>query len=404
MPLTETAIRNAKPSVKVKKLTDAHGLQLHVFPAGSKLWRYAFRFEKKARTLALGSYPDISLMAARRLMMDARELVKDGIDPVASRQAVARQDSTARGNTFGHVADQLVEKKTREKRGERTLEKVRWLRSIAEAKLGKRPIADITAGEILHLLKPLEKAGKLETARRLRSLIGEVFRLGIALDVVSSDPTVALRGAIAAPVVQHQPAILDPARLGELLRAIDGFSGQPQTKAALQLGLLLALSPGELRLSKWTDIDLEFGIWTIEAGRMKMRREHRTPLPRQGVEILSELKRITGHGRDNLAFPSARSVRVPISENTANAALRRLGFEKDEVVAHGFRATFNSFVSESGLWSHDAIERQLSHVDKNSVRAAYMRADFFEERKRMMQWWADRLDAFRALPPGKSAR
>lgn len=404
MPLTDVAIRKTKPGDKLRKLSDSGGLQLHIFPNGSRLWRYAYRFDGKARTMAFGAYPGVTLQAARRLHFEAREKVLGGVDPQAAKrreQAVARAE---RSNTFGLMADALIEKKEREARADRTMEKVRWLLSLARPALGERPLNEITAGDILAVLRPIERAGKLETARRLRSLVGEVFRLAIANDLLSTDPTLSLRGALVTPRVRHHAAITDPAKLGELMRAIDGFTGQPQTKAALQLLSLTALRPGELRLSKWTDIDFEGASWSVEAGRMKQRRAHRVPLPGQAVTILSELRRITGHGRDNLIFPSARSVTIPISENTMNAALRRLGFSKEEMTSHGFRASFSSLANESGLWNRDAVERQLSHVDQDAVRRAYARSDFFEERQRMMQWWADELERFRTLPSTRSAQ
>lgn len=404
MALTDAKIRAARAGKAILKLSDGGGLQLHVLSSGTKVWRYAYRFGGKQKGIGFGSYPETSLAEARRRHLEARQLLADGVDPAGAKQAAKAARADVKANTFAVFANELTEKKQRENRAERTMEKVRWLLTIATPALGARPITEITAGEILAVLRPMERAGKLETARRVRSLIGEVFRLAIALDVAQTDPTLALRGAIVTPTVTHRPAITDPDRLGELLRAVDGFTGQPQTKAAIQLAALLVLRPGEIRLSKWTDIDLEAGVWRIDAGRAKMRREHRTPLPRQAIEILQALKRITGHGRDNLVFPSARSVRIPISENTMNAALRRLGFDQTEMVSHGFRSTFSSLANEAGLWNPDAIERQLAHVDKNAVRRAYARADFFEERTRMLAWWAGELDRFRRLPPKNSAQ
>jgi integrase len=293
------------------------------------------------------------------------------------------------------VADELLDKKKREGVAAATAGKVEWLLDLAKADLGALPIADISAGEVLRVLRPLEAAGKLETAKRLRAVIGSVFRYAIATARADSDPTQALRGAIASPKQQHRAAITDPGAFGGLLRAIDGFKGQPTTKAALQLMALLACRPGELRHASWLEFDLDGCVWEVPAARMKMRRPHRIPLPAQAVNILKVLHPITGHGAAGLVFPGLRSVKRPISENTMNGALRRIGFSQEEATAHGFRSTFSTLANESGKWSVNAIEAALAHIEPNAVRRAYARADYRDERVKMMQWWADYCDTLR---------
>jgi integrase len=282
---------------------------------------------------------------------------------------------------------------TREGRAEATLKKTKWLFDFARPLIGERPVAEISAAEVLAVLRKVEVRGRHETARRLRSTIGSVFRYAIATARADNDPTFALRGALTAPKVKPRAAVTDSKAVGALVRSVWGYDGQPATKAALQLMAYLFPRPGELRLAEWPEFDLEAAVWSIPALRMKMRRPHKVPLPSQAIAILTQLREITGSGM--LLFPSVRSRHRPISDNTLNAALRRLGYSQDEATAHGFRATASSLLNESGLWHADAIERQLAHEDADAVRRAYARAEFWDERIRMMQWWADKLDALR---------
>jgi integrase len=270
------------------------------------------------------------------------------------------------------------------------LRKLEWLFNLAKPDLGSRPITAIEAPEVLHVLRRVEARDRLETARRLRSIIGSAFRYAVATGRAASDPTGALKGALIAPTVRHRAAIVSPAGLGELLRAIEGHNGMPEVRAGLQLLALTFVRPGEMRGATWLEIDFEAAIWTVPADRTKMRRPHRVPLARRTIEILSRLREITGDAP--LILPGARGRGRQLSENTLNAALRRLGYAKDEMTAHGFRAAASSMLNESGLWNPDAIEAQLAHVEGNAVRRAYARAEFWDERVRMMQWWADRLD------------
>lgn len=394
MALTDLRIRNLKPTDKTFKVSDGGGLNLTVTPKGSKLWRLSYRFTGKQKTLAIGSYPVVTLEKAREARLAAKRLLADDIDPSEARKSEKRQQRVSAGNTFQTVAEEYIEKLKKEGRSPRTISKVEWLLGISYPAIGRRPIAEISSAEVLEVLRSVEKRGRLETARRLRSTIGSVFRYAIATVRAENDPTVALRGALIAPTVTHRAAITDRKALGGLLRAVDGFDGQPTTRAALQLIAILFPRPGELRMAAWSEIDFDNAIWTIPASRTKMRREHRIPLPSQAIAILRGLHELTGNGA--LLFPSVRSAHRCISENTLNAALRRMGYAKDEVTAHGFRATASTLLNESGQWSPDIIERQLAHIDQNEIRRAYARADYWNDRVRMMAWWADFLDAAKA--------
>lgn len=400
MPLTDTAVRNAKGAERQFKIADGGGLYVLVQPNGTRLWRMDYRFNGKRLTLAIGRYPEVGLADARKAREAAREQLAKGEDPSFKKKMAKVAAKVASANTFRAVAEEYVDKLKREKQAEATLQKTEWLLGLAYPNLGSRPIAEITAPEVLAVLQAVERRGRHESARRLRSTISRVFRYAVATARAEIDPTFALRGALTAPVVTSRAAITNPAALGGLLRAIDGFEGQPTTKAALQLMAMLFPRPGELRQAEWCEFDLAGAVWSIPEGRMKMRRPHRVPLPRQAIELLRNLQAITGQG--TLAFPSVRTVRRPISENTMNAALRRLGYTQAEASSHGFRATASTLLNESGLWNPDAIERQLAHVDGNSVRRAYARGEHWDERMRMMQWWADFLDERRSACGGRA--
>ncbi len=388
--LTDRAIRASKPNATITKLSDGGGLQLWVTPDGAKRWRLAYRYNGRQKTLAIGVYPGTGLRDAREARDQARRLLATGQDPTLTKRLAKASKIAASANTFDAIADELLGKKRLEAKAERTTSKTEWLLSLARNDLGGRPIADITAPEILRVLKSVEARGRLETAKRLRATIGQVFRLAVATGRADADPTGALRGAIASPVVQHRAAIIEPKAFGGLLRAIATYDGAPETQAALQLIAVTFVRPGELRAAEWSEFDFDAAVWSIAAEKMKMRRPHRVSLAPQALAILRSLREVPGNGR--FLFPSNRSPKRCMSENTVNAALRRLGFSKDEMTGHGFRSAASSMLNESGLWSADAIERQLAHVDADSVRRAYARADYWEERIRMMAWWADRCD------------
>lgn len=393
MPLTDAKIRSLKSGSKPAKFSDGSGLFVLVTPNGSKLWRLAYRFAGKQKTLAIGPYPDVSLEMARKSRTDARRLLADGVDPSEQKRLERLRQKVSAANTFHAISNEYLTKLRREGRAENTISKVIWLIGLANPKLGRRPIVEISSAEILDVLRDIEVRGHLETARRLRSTIGSVFRYAISTARADNDPTVALRRALVVPKVRHRAAITEPAALGGLLRAIDDFAGQLATRAALQLMALLFPRPGELRAAEWDEFDLDGAVWSIPAQRTKMRRKHRVPLAVQSVTILKNLREISAN--QVLVFPSVRSAKRPLSENTFNAALRRMGYRKDEVSAHGFRATASTLLNESGHWREDVIERQLAHVEKNEVRRAYAGSEHWDERVAMMTWWADYLDELR---------
>jgi len=324
MPLTDTLIRNAKPAENVVKLSDGGGLQLWVMPTGSKLWNLAYRdLSRKQRKLSFGAYPTVSLAEARKRRDEAKALLASGVDPGQQKKIDKLTKAIANATTFKAVAEEYLERQAREGRAETTLAKNRYLLELAYPGIGNRPIAEIKAAEIVAILKHLEKRGTLEAAKRVRAIIGTVIRYAIATTRAEADPTPALKNAIIAPKVTHRAAITDAVAFGGLLRAIETFDGQPTTKAALRLLPLVFTRPSELRLAEWKEFDLDNAIWIIPANRTKMRREHSVPLSRQALAILHELQALTGQGR--LLFPGLRVVTRPISENTMNAALRRLG-------------------------------------------------------------------------------
>jgi integrase len=392
--LTDSAIRAAKSKTgQTVKLSDGGGLQLWVQPSGSKLWNLAYRFAGKQRKLAIGSYPGIGLKEARAKREEAKKLLTSGFDPSQQKRLGKLASESQKADTFEAISHEVLEKKRREGKSETTVCKAEWLFDLAIPALGPRPIAEITAPEVLAVLRQVEVGGRLETARRLRAIIGQAFRFAVATGRTMSDPTSALRGALAAPVVQHRAAIVEPVPFGALLRAIDGYDGTLVVRSALQLLALTFTRPGELRLATWKEFDLDAGVWTIPANRMKMRRPHRIPLASQAISVLEELRTLTG--QFELLFPGVRSPSRPQSENTLNAALRRLGYAKDDMSSHGFRAAASSLLNECGKWNADAIEAQLAHVEVNAVRKAYARAEYWAERVEMMAYWADRLDELR---------
>lgn len=396
MPLTAIQIQKAKARDKLFKLSDGQGLQLHIFPNESKLWRLAYRFDGKQKLLALGAFPEVGLKDAREAKERAKKLLAVGIDPNQQKRLDKILMASVRADTFEGIAAELVVRKQKEARSEKTITKLEWLLRLANEELGNRPITEIKPPEILNILKAIEDKGNYETATRLRSTISEVFRLAVASGRAESDPTRDLKGALVTPTVVPRAAIIDSRGFGGLLRAIDGYEGMAETGLALKLLALTFVRPGELRAGEWSEIDLDNNIWTIPASRMKMKRVHKVPLARQSIELIVTLKSISGNGK--LIFPSVRSNARCISENTLNAALRRLDYTKDMMTAHGFRTAASSILNESGLWNPDAIEAQLAHVESSAVRRAYARAEYWDERVRMMDWWADKLDQTRSSP------
>lgn len=396
MALTDVAIRNAKPRTKPYKMGDAFGLFVLIQPSGGKLWRFKYRFDGREKKLAIGTYPVIGLAEARRRRDQARELLAAGKDPSRERQREKLRTQVQAGNTFAAIAEEYCDKRKRD--GQKawaasTAARSEYLISLLKAPLGRMPITDIEPADVLAAVRKIERKGQLESARRTLQLAGAVFRYAVATARLASDPTRDLRGALTAPTVIHYGAIIDPARVGELLRAIDGYEGQPITKLAMQLAPHVFVRPGELRHAEWNEFDLEGALWTIPAGKTKMRKDHLVPLSRQSIAILEDLHALTGP--DGYVFPSIRSRKRPMSDNTINAGLRRLGYSTDEMTAHGFRAMASTLLNESGKWNPDAIERALAHGDSDRVRAAYHRGAHWKERVAMAQWWSDHLDQLR---------
>lgn len=390
MALTDIALRSAKPADKQFKLSDSGGLYVIVKPTGGKLWRWKYRFHGKEKMLALGVYPGVTLKEARERRDDAKRLLAQGKDPSAEKRRAAVRAKVSVGNTFEAVAGELIARAETESRADATLTKARWFLRLLEPALGHRPISEIEPYEILAVVKKQADAGHHETARRLLAFASRVFRHAIVTTRASRNPAADLKGALVAPRVKHHAAITDPGAVGALLRAIDGFEGQPSTRLALRLAPHVFVRPGELRSARWSEFDLEQAIWRIPAAKMKMRRDHVVPLSRQALKILREAQELSGDG--DCVFPGVRTPTRPMSENTLNAALRRLGYATEEMTSHGFRSTASTLLNESGRWSPDAIERALAHNDGDDVRAAYNRGAYWHERVRMAQWWSDYLD------------
>ncbi|MBW4331109.1 integrase arm-type DNA-binding domain-containing protein [Stakelama sp. CBK3Z-3] len=390
--LTNTQIRALKPAAQPYKVPDRDGLFLLVQPTGALLWRFRFKILGVERKLSLGSYPDVSLKEARLKRDEARAQVIDGIDPVEEKRQRRIEAELAAKTTFKLVAEEYIQKMEMEGRSPATIKKARWFLELLNG-IAKRPIASVSPHELLDVLKRVERRGHHETALRLRSFAGRVFRYGFATLRTDHNPADILRGALVVPRVKHHAALVEPARVGELLRAIDEYEGRPETRYALQLAPHVYLRPGELRQGKWSEIDFAEKVWRLPAERMKMKQPHAVPLSRQSLYLLKELRSLARSSE--FLFPALHTTLRPISDNTLNVALRRLGYQRDEMTSHGFRAMASTLLNESGLWHPDAIERALAHGDHNKVRAAYHRGAHWAERVRMAQWWSDYLDQLR---------
>ena len=393
MALTNVKIRNAKPREKAYKLYDEMGLFILVQPTGSKLWNFKYRYLGKEKKLSFGVYPNVSLKDARRLRNEAKTLLDDGLDPSRERKKKVAAARLGLENTFGAIGAEYLDRMALDGRAAVTIKKSRWLLSLMDREIGSLPVHDITPAELLAALRKVEAKGHYETARRMRSLAGRIFRYAVATSRATSDPSSLLRGALITPKVEHHSAILNPEDFGALLRAMDGFQGSPLTKLALQLTPHVFVRPGELRRAEWSEIDLEAARWIIPAEKMKMRSPHKVPLSSQSLRILEAAKAISSGQKYIFSslYPGSR----PMSENTINASLRRLGYSGSEMTAHGFRSSASTLLNESGKWSSDAIERALGHQEANSVRGAYHRGEHWDERVEMAQWWSDYIDRLR---------
>jgi integrase len=390
--LTDKAIRALKPSEKPYKASDSLGLYLLVQPNGSRLWRLKYRFAGKEKLAAIGAYPEVGLADARERRDETRRLLSSGIDPAAHRKATRDARVTASGNSlevvarewFGKMAPGWVEK--------HRVKIIQRLERDIFPWLGNRPIAELTAPEVLAVLRRIEERGAIETAHRALGDLSAICRYAVATGRALSDPCRDLRGALAPKVVRHFAAVTDPKAIPDLLRAMDGYQGGLVVRSALRLAPLLFVRPGELRSARWADIDLEAGEWRFTASKTK--QPHIVPLATQAVAILRELHPLTGH--HDLVFPGARSPSRPMSENTVNVALRALGIERETTSGHGFRAMARTVLEEHLRFPAHIIEAQLAHTVRDANGRAYNRTTHLEERRSMMQTWADYLDAIRS--------
>lgn len=394
MPLTDTQCRTAQPKEKTYRLSDSAGLYLEVAPNGSRYWRMKYRFAGKEKRLAFGVYPEVSLKEARTKRDEARRLLGTSVDPGAVRKAQKASLYVAAGNSFEAIAREWFAMRERVWAPKHSIKVKGMLENNVYPWLGNRPISDITAPEILSVLRRAEGRGAVETAHRIKQTCGQVFRYAVSTGRAERDPTSDLKGALAPSSPKHLPSITDPQKVGPLLNVIDSFTGTFTVKCALQLAPLLFVRPGELRQAEWAEFDLDAGLWSIPAERMKTRQPHLVPLSDQAIKILKDLHPLTGRSR--FVFPGARTLTKPISDNTLNAALRRLGIGKDELVAHGFRAMARTILDEVLGYRIDWIEHQLAHAVRDTNGRAYNRTAHLDGRKKMMQGWANYLEKLKS--------
>jgi integrase len=392
MPLTDKKIGKAKPHEKPQTFFDGNGLYLLITPTGGKLWRLKYRFGGKSQLLALGTYPEISLADARERRASARKQLANSIDPASVKKA-QRQAATEETETFEVVAREWHTKFTPTWAASHANTTISRLERDLFPWIGKRPISEIKAPELLGALRRVESRGALESARRLKIIAGQVFRYAVATGRAERDPSADLKGALAPPKEKHHAAITDPKEVAHLLRALDGYKGHYVVKCALRLAPLFFVRPGELRHAEWVEIDLDEAVWNIPKHKMKTKEPHLVPLCDQAVQTLTELNCLTGTGR--YVFPSGRSSDRPMSENAILAALRRMGYDKDTMTGHGFRAMARTILDEVLHIRPDFIEHQLAHAVRDPNGRAYNRTAHLEERRKMMQLWADYLDGLK---------
>lgn len=391
MPLTDTAVRQARPKEKAYKLADGGGLFLLVQPNGAKYWRWKYRFAGKEKLLALGVYPEISLKEARSRRDKARKLLDSGTDPTAHRRAEKRRQKVLAANSFEAIAREWHE----HQRGRWTATHAdRVLDSLEKdlfPSLGLRPIAEITPAEVLDVVRAVERRDALDVAHRVLQRAAAVFRYAIQTSRAEVNPATELRGALKTRATVHRAA-LTADELPEFLEKLDAYDGEALTRLGLSLVVLTFVRSRELREARWEEIDFDDALWRIPAARMKMRRDHLVPLSTQAIEVLEQIRLLTG--RFDLVFPGRSNITKPMSENTLLYAMYRMGYHQRATV-HGFRATASTILNEQG-WPPDVIERQLAHAERNKVRAAYHRSEYLAERTKMMQAWADYLDGVKS--------
>ena len=406
MTLTDTAVRKAKPEAKPRKLADERGLFLHISNSGGKYWRFKYRFAGKEKPLSLGVYPDVMLADAREKRDEARTQLARDIDPGTLKQIQKQARRVAAANTFEAIAREWISKHLATKVASHRDKVVGRLERDVLPYLGSRPVAEITAPEILRVLRRIEARGVLETAHRAMQNIGQVLRYAVATGRVAADPTPALRGALPPCKQTHMASPADdPARVGEILRAVNGFQGGPVVAAALGLLPLLFCRPGELRTMRWSDVDLDAAEWRFITSKTKT--EHLVPLARQAVEILRDIQPLTG--RTPWVLPGARTTARPLSDAAINAAYRRLGIDtRTELTGHGWRSVARTLIHEQLRYPAEIIEHQLAHAVPDALGRAYNRTKFIDERRKMMQAWADYLDGLakgaEIVPLKKSAK
>lgn len=402
MPLSDTAIRKAKPAAKPVRLFDGGGLYLEIAPSGGKLWRWKYRHAGKEKRLALGAYPDVTLAAARERHAEGRRLLAAGVDPGEQRKAEKRAGEERAANSLEVIAREYQAKKASERTAGTAHRAQAWMQQHVFPLLGARPVDAVEAPELLAVLQRMVKRGTVDSANRVRAELSGVFRYAIATGRATRDPAGDLRDALPKHTKTHFASMTEATDIAGLLHAIDGYTGDPRTLAALKLSPMLFQRPGELRGMEWSELDLDAAEWRIPASRQKLPKaqkeslrtpDHVVPLPAQAVAILRELHGLTGRGR--FVFSGLRTPARPMSENTVNAALRRMGYTSEQMTAHGFRHMASTRLNEMG-WNPDAIERQLSHrVAGGVVRGTYNQAQYLDERRKLVQAWADYLDALR---------
>jgi integrase len=388
MPLTDTAIRAAKPTEKQQKIFDGSGLYLLVFPSGSKVWRFKYRFQGKEKLISFGQYPVVSLKDARERAADARKMLGGGKDPSMERKESKLQQQ----NTFELVAREWYAKQTPKWTEGHAGKILRLLGNNVFPYIGSRPVADILPSELLTIIQRIEDRDALTMAHYTRSLCSNIFRYAVITGRAERDPAADIRGAISARIAKNYAAITDPMEVGRLLLAIDKYHASFTIRNALRLLPLVFCRPVELRSAEWSEFDFEDNLWRIPGEKMKMSRDHLVPLSTQAIAILKEMFSYSGDGR--YVFPSPQRGKGIQGHSTLVNSLRRMGFTRDQMCAHGFRATASTLLNEMGYPS-DVIERQLAHAPGNKVRAAYNRAEYLPERRKMMQDWSNYLDSLR---------
>lgn len=389
MPLNALIIKSAKPKDKKYRLSDSGVLYMEVTPSGGKLWRMKYRFLKKEKLLSFGAFPIVTLKEARLYRDEAKSLLSKGIDPSVVKKELKESKLAASKNSFKAVTQEWISKNSTKWSSSNTNNVSKRLEQHVFPHIGNKSISTITAPDLLTVINRIEKTGTIYTAHKTLQNCGQVFRYAMATARCTTDPTTALKGALPPTQPKHHASITDPKKIGALLRAINGYEGNFITQCALKLAPLVFVRPGELRHAEWQEVDIEKAEWRIPAEKMKMKAVHIVPLSKQAIAILEDIYTVTGHGK--YVFPSVRTNTRPMSENTVNAGLRRLGYTKEEITGHGFRSMASTLLNEQG-WHWDAIERQLAHAERNSIRAAYNYAEHLPERIKMMQHYADYLD------------